>query len=106
MAGLLSIATLPLTVVQFQALFGFGARPIRLDYLVFLWALVPWWWRNPDRLWFLRPSRWPDIAASFRASVRHLREGWRTSPSATWAKVHRRTRLRVRAYFGLASRES
>jgi hypothetical protein len=106
MAGLLSIATLPLTVVQFQALFGFGARPIRLDYLVLLWALVPWWWRNPDRLWFLRPSRWPDIAASFRASVRRLREGWRTSPSATWAKVHRRTRLRVRAYFGLASRES
>src|SRR6476661_5987238 len=38
----LSIALLPLTIIQFQALFGFGARPIRLDYLVFLWAFVPW----------------------------------------------------------------
>ena len=39
--SLLSLATLPLTIIQLQALFGFGARPIRLDYLVFLWALVP-----------------------------------------------------------------
>ena len=31
----LSVALLPLTIVQFQALFGFGARPIRLDYLVY-----------------------------------------------------------------------
>ena len=31
----------PLTIVQLEALFGFGRRPIRLDYLVFIWALVP-----------------------------------------------------------------
>jgi uncharacterized membrane protein len=42
----LSIALLPLTIVQFQALFGFGARPIRLDYLVYLWAFVPWLYRT------------------------------------------------------------
>ena len=41
----LSLALLPLTIVQFQALFGFGARPIRLDYLVYLWAFVPWLYR-------------------------------------------------------------
>ena len=33
--------TLPLTIIQLQALFGFGARPVRLDYLVYLWAFVP-----------------------------------------------------------------
>ena len=33
--------TLPLTIIQLQALFGFGARPVRLDYLVYLWATVP-----------------------------------------------------------------
>jgi hypothetical protein len=55
---LLSIATLPLTIIQFQALFGFGARPIRLDYLVFLWAFVPWLYRHPDPFGWLRPSRW------------------------------------------------
>ena len=37
----LSILTLPLTIIQLQALFGFGARPVRLDYLVYLWAAVP-----------------------------------------------------------------
>ena len=46
----LSLALLPLTIVQFQALFAFGARPIRLDYLVFLWAFIPWLYpRLPGR---------------------------------------------------------
>lgn len=44
----LSLILLPLTIVQFQALFGFGARPIRLDYLVFLWAFIPWGYRRLD----------------------------------------------------------
>ncbi|HEX7471454.1 MAG TPA: glycosyltransferase family 87 protein [Candidatus Limnocylindrales bacterium] len=103
-AGLLSLATLPLTLVQLQALIGFGARPIRLDYLVLLWALVPWWWGNPDRLWFLRPSRWAGIAASFRALVRRLRDAWRSDPAVAWSRVQRGTRLRVRAYLGLEGR--
>ncbi len=49
----LSIALLPLTIIQFQALFGFGARPVRLDYLVFLWAFVPWLYRRRP---LLRPA--------------------------------------------------
>src|SRR5688572_922371 len=44
----LSVVLLPLTIVQFQALFGFGARPIRLDYLVYLWAFIPWGYRRLD----------------------------------------------------------
>ncbi|MGH2477555.1 MAG: glycosyltransferase family 87 protein [Candidatus Limnocylindrales bacterium] len=44
----LSLILLPLTIIQFQALFGFGARPIRLDYLVFLWAFIPWGYRRLD----------------------------------------------------------
>ncbi len=46
LAVLLSIALLPETIQQFQALFAFGARPIRLDYLVYLWAFIPWLYRN------------------------------------------------------------
>ncbi len=49
LAILLSIALLPLTIQQFQALFGFGARPIRLDYLVYLWAFIPWLYRHDLR---------------------------------------------------------
>jgi len=45
----LSLALLPLTILQFQALFGFGARPVRLDYLVFLWAFIPWLYRRSGR---------------------------------------------------------
>ena len=60
-AVLLSIATLPLTIVQFQAIFGFGGRPVRLDYLVLLWATIPWLWRHPGPLWWLHPSSWPAV---------------------------------------------
>ncbi len=52
----LSLVLLPLTILQFQALFGFGARPVRLDYLVFLWAFVPWLYRRAGtRIWPVSP---------------------------------------------------
>jgi uncharacterized membrane protein len=51
----LSVLLLPLTILQFQALFGFGARPIRLDYLVYLWAFVPWLYRWLDARRVERP---------------------------------------------------
>lgn len=54
----LSLALLPLTIAQFEALFGFGRRPIRLDYLIFLWAFVPWLYRHPDPVGLLRPATW------------------------------------------------
>ncbi len=50
LAILLSIALLPMTIQQLQALFGFGARPVRLDYLVYLWAFIPWLYRHDLRL--------------------------------------------------------
>ena len=69
-SGLLSLATLPLTILQLQALFGFGARPLRLDYLVFLWALVPALWRLPEPFGWLRPSGWRAGLAGLRARPR------------------------------------
>ncbi len=54
----LSLILLPLTILQFQALFEFGARPVRLDYLVFLWAFVPWWYRRAPGRPLL--TRFPD----------------------------------------------
>jgi hypothetical protein len=65
----LSVATLPLTIIQLQVLFGFGARPVRLDYLVYLWAFVPWLYRRPDPFDFLRPATWRRWAAAARARV-------------------------------------
>jgi hypothetical protein len=64
----LSILTLPLTIIQLHALFGFGARPVRLDFLVYLWATVPWFYRKEDPFDFLRPARWRTWLASARRS--------------------------------------
>jgi hypothetical protein len=70
-SALLSLATLPLTILQLQALFGFGARPLRLDYLVFLWALVPYLYRKPDPFAFLHMSWWRARLATLRLPPRN-----------------------------------
>jgi hypothetical protein len=62
----LSLLTLPLTIIQLQALFGFGARPVRLDFIVYLWATVPWFYRKADPFDFLRPATWRAWVASLR----------------------------------------
>ncbi len=62
----LSLVTLPLTIIQLQTLFGFGARPIRLDFLVFLWAFIPWLYRAPDPLAPIRPASWRRAAIGLR----------------------------------------
>ena len=67
---LLSLATLPLTIIQLQTLFGFGARPVRLDYLVFLWAVVPWLYRRPDPFDWVHPGWWQVRAARVMAAIR------------------------------------
>ena len=65
----LSIATLPLTIIQLQTLFGFGARPIRLDYLVYAWALVPWLYRRPDPSTSFRRATWRRWPADLRTRI-------------------------------------
>jgi hypothetical protein len=65
----LSLITLPLTIIQLQTLFGFGARPIRLDYLVYLWAFIPWLYRRSA------PSPIPR-----RTGLREIARGLRTRP--------------------------
>jgi hypothetical protein len=79
---LLSLATLPGTIAQLEALVGFGRRPIRLDYLVFLWALVPVLWRRADPFAWLRPS-------------------WYRTRYALWRAERRSRTRRVRGWLGL-----
>ena len=72
---ILSLVTLPATINQFQALFGFGARPVRLDFLVFVWAAVPWLYRQEDPFRWLRPSTWQLGSLTSRQDVdRRVRE--------------------------------
>jgi hypothetical protein len=56
-AAVLTLLTLDATLVQLQVLFAFP-RPPRVDYLVFLWCLVPWLWRDADPARYARPATW------------------------------------------------
>jgi hypothetical protein len=50
LAVVLTLATWPLTLRQLEVVLGFP-RPLRLDYLVFAWAVVPWLWSRPWPRW-------------------------------------------------------
>lgn len=71
-AGVLTLLTLDATLVQLQVLFAFP-RPPRLDYIVFLWCLVPLLWPDPDPLRFVRPATWLAWTRSWIADLRHPR---------------------------------
>ncbi len=78
--GVLSLVTLDATFVQLQVVFAFP-RPARVDYLVLLWCLVPWLWRDPDPVRYLRPATWITWSRRWLADAR--------SPSAFLARFRR-----------------
>ena len=98
-ALILTALTLPQTLVQLQVLFSFQ-RPLRIDYLVFVWAIVPWAWRHPEAFRWLIPSTWPGAAQAGAAAARLWRDHWRRSPERTTETWRRVMRARVRAFFG------
>jgi hypothetical protein len=100
LALILTALTLPQTLVQLQVLFSFQ-RPLRVDYLVFIWALVPWAWRHPEAFRWLMPSTWPGAAQAGAAAARLWHVHWRRSPSRTWDALRRVTRAWVRNFLGL-----
>jgi hypothetical protein len=75
LAVLLSLATWPETVAQLELAIGFP-RPFRLDYLLLLWALVPWVWDHPA---WLDARAWPRAVANARDRVLAAWRGWRGS---------------------------
>ncbi len=83
LSGLLSLLMLPLTILQLQVLFGFGERPFRADYLVFIWSAVPWWWRHADPFAFLRRAWWADTIRLQRARTNRFATAFRAEPRRT-----------------------
>jgi hypothetical protein len=75
LAGVLSLATWPETLAQLQLAIGFP-RPFRLDYLLLLWAVVPWLWARPE---WLTPRLWPEHARALRAQVSGAWTAWLAS---------------------------
>lgn len=74
-AALLMLATWPQTLVQIETAVTFP-RPFRLDYLLLLWAAVPWIWARPR---LLDPSQWRPLASQVAAWIRSQWSGIRTS---------------------------
>lgn len=107
LSGLLSLVMLPLTIIQLQALFGFGDRPLRADYLVFIWSAVPWWWRRPDPFAFLRRASWVDTIRLQRARAHRSAAAFRAEPRGTVAGTPDRLRAWGSRFLGLdaASRD-
>jgi hypothetical protein len=105
LAVLLTALTLPATLVQLQVLFGFP-RPARVDYFVFVWALVPWAYRHPEAFRWLMPSEWPGIARTVAGSLAIWRIHWRRSPERTRELMRRVMRARVRAFLGIGSAQA
>ena len=98
----LTLATLPQTIAQLDALFGFGPRPIRVDYLVLLWAFVPWLWRREETFDWVRPSFWRARVAEWRAAARERLDGWRSAPEG--ARLAREDAVSaVRSFLGLSA---
>ncbi|HEY5628538.1 MAG TPA: glycosyltransferase 87 family protein, partial [Candidatus Limnocylindrales bacterium] len=104
LAGLLSLVMLPLTIIQLQALFGFSHRPIRADYLVYVWAAVPWWWRLDHPFAFLRPSAWRAAIAEAMARARLWGRAFRVAPSTTAVRARARLGAGASLFLGLQSR--
>src|SRR5262245_30064763 len=75
LAVVLSIATWPETIAQLDLAIGFP-RPFRLDYLLLLWAVVPWLWAHPD---WLSPRLWPVQARNLRLQVSGAWTAWLAS---------------------------
>ncbi|HWP63718.1 MAG TPA: glycosyltransferase family 87 protein [Candidatus Binatia bacterium] len=104
-AASLSLLTLPLTIVQLQALFGFGPRPLRLDYLVLLWAAVPWLWRHPNPLWWVRSDGRRRLRAEVAAQLAAVLAAARRGDEPLGLRLGRAGRAlldRARAFLGLA----
>ena len=100
---LLSLVMLPLTIIQLQVLFGFGDRPLRADYLVFIWSAVPWWWRLADPFAFLRPTWWRDNAALWWGRARRFLAAFRADPRTTTTRTRGRLGAWGSGFLGLDS---
>ncbi len=98
---LLSVVMLPMTIVQLQVLFGFGQRPFRADYLVFVWSAVPWWWRRADPFAFLRPAWWVDTVRLQRQRTRRFVAAFRAQPRRTLRRTREHLREQGVLFLGL-----
>ena len=74
--GILTLAVWPEVIRQLELVINFP-RPVRLDYILLLWAAVPWIWAHPR--WF-EWRTWPQQARENRDIVVGALRTWWGSP--------------------------
>jgi len=74
--GILTLAVWPEVVRQLDLVINFP-RPVRLDYILLLWAAVPWMWAHPR--WF-EWRTWPEQARENRDIVVGTIRDWWQAP--------------------------
>ena len=102
LAGILTLSTLPATLVQVETVFAFP-RPARIDYLVLLLATIPWIWSHPDPFWWARPSRWPAMRATASAWAARWRARYGADRRETARAALHASRVTVLAWFGISA---
>ena len=99
-AILLSLLTFQQTLTWIEAMITFP-RPPRIDYLLLLWAAVPWFWRHPNPLWWLNRRDLRALAAGARAGVARWWRELRQDPESAAVEARQGMQQRVRAFFGV-----
>jgi hypothetical protein len=95
--GILTLAVWPQVIRQLELVIDFP-RPLRIDYVLLLWAAVPWLWGHPR--WF-EWRTWGDQLGEIGQIVGDALRGWWQGPRRI--ATARQAGLReARAFFGLA----
>lgn len=94
--GILTLAVWPEVIRQLDLVINFP-RPLRLDYILLLWAAVPWLWSHPR--WF-EWRTWPHQAREIRATVARVFTTWWRGPHRL-ATAWRAMRRHGRRFLGL-----
>ncbi|MGO9180357.1 MAG: glycosyltransferase family 87 protein [Candidatus Limnocylindrales bacterium] len=100
-AILLALATWPATLLQINTALNFP-RPLRIDYVLLLWAAIPWLWRHAHPLWWANRRELPRAVRLARGRVAAAWAYARTDPDQARLQARRGIGARVRAFFGLA----